>query len=80
MEIEFRSRKLRKRYEKSAEAAKAYGEWVGRKYIQRINLLKHAPDFNAVCALPGPDCHPLRGDRKGQIGRASCRERVSFTV
>lgn len=66
MEIEFRKKKLRKQYEQSAEAQKAYGQPVGRRYIQRINLLKSAPTFDAVCALPGLDCHPLKGDREGQ--------------
>ncbi|RMD89791.1 MAG: plasmid maintenance system killer [Calditrichaeota bacterium] len=66
MEVRFRTRKLRKQYEKSREAEKAYGPEVARRYIQRINILKQAHDINEVCALPGLRCHSLKGNRQGQ--------------
>lgn len=66
MNVRFRTRTLQREYEDGREAARAYGNQVGRKYIQRVNLIKSARDFEVVKALPGLDCHPLKGNRKGQ--------------
>jgi len=57
---------LKKCYLKLRVAAKTYNDQVARKYIQRINLIKTSKDLNAVMALPGLKCHPLKGKRKGQ--------------
>ena len=66
MEIRFRTRKLQRQYESSAEAARAYGRDVARKYIQRVDLIKAIHNLAEMKALPGLDCHPLKGDRAGQ--------------
>lgn len=66
MKTRFRTRTLQREYEDGSKAARAYGERVGRKYIQRVNLIKNALDFETLKALPGLDCHPLKGNRKGQ--------------
>lgn len=66
MKVVFRTRKLEKEYADGRLAVKAYGEQVARKYVQRVNLLKSARDFDTLKRLPGLDCHPLKGDRKGQ--------------
>ena len=66
MEIAFRTRKLQRQYERSADAMRAYGQQVGRKYIARINLMKQARDIDEIRQLPGLQCHPLKGDRAGQ--------------
>lgn len=66
MEVTYKSKKLRKQFEKSKEAIKAFGEQVGRRYIQRINIIKNARDIDELCRLPGLRCHPLKGDREGQ--------------
>jgi proteic killer suppression protein len=65
MEVKFRTRKLQRQYENHVEADRAYGEEVARRYIQRIELIKQVRDLDELKALPGLDCHPLRGDRKG---------------
>ncbi len=65
MEIEFRTSTLRKQYQLSDLAFRAYGEQVGRKYIQRINIIKHAKDFEELKSIRALRCHPLKGDRKG---------------
>ena len=65
MEVKFRTRKLQRQYENHVEADKAYGEEVARRYIQRIELIKQVRDLDELKALPGLDCHPLKGDRKG---------------
>lgn len=67
MEINFRTKKLEKCFKDSSLADQEYGNQVGRKYIQRINLIKAATDLDAIMKLPGLRCHPLKGDRKGQF-------------
>jgi len=66
VEIAFRTHKLKRRYERSADAIRAYGDEVGRKYIARINILKQARDIEELRQLPVLRCHPLKGDRAGQ--------------
>jgi toxin HigB-1 len=66
VEVTFRTRKLEREYQKIALAKKAYGEQVARKYIQRVNIIKHAAHLEELTTLPGLRCHPLKGDRKGQ--------------
>ena len=48
MEIAFRTRKLLRQYQRSADAARACGDEVGRKYIARIDLMKQARDIEEV--------------------------------
>jgi plasmid maintenance system killer protein len=50
------------------EGRLALGPDVGKKYIQRIDLLQEAADMAEVRKLPGLDCHLLKGGRKGQFG------------
>jgi proteic killer suppression protein len=64
--IEFRKNILRKQFENSAEAIKAYGEQVGRKYIERINILKRANNINELSQMHALRCHPLHGTRAGE--------------
>ena len=66
MQIQFRTKKLEKQYVQHKLAVKAYGNEVARKYIQRINIIKYAKDFDELSGLPGLRCHPLKGDREGQ--------------
>lgn len=81
MEVTFRTRKLRHEYEHSRKGVQAYGQAVARRYIERINIIKSATDIEELEKLPKLDCHPLKGDRKGQwsitlIGRV----RLIFTL
>ncbi len=81
MEIDFRTNKLEKCFRESGQANKEFGAQVGRKYIQRINLIKAAKDLNAVMKLPGLRCHPLKGNRKGQYAvNLTGFYRLIFTV
>lgn len=66
MQVNFRTRKLCKQYESGKEAVKAYGPEVGRKYVQRINIIRQTRTLAELQALPGLRCHPLKGDRQGQ--------------
>jgi len=66
LQLRFRNNKLQKQYEKSAEAEKAYGKQVAKKYIMRVTMLKSAKNFDELFSLPGWDFHPLKGNRKGE--------------
>ncbi len=66
LKISFKTTRLKKEYEDHRKASRSYGEQIARKYIQRVDLLKHARDLDEVKALPGLNCHPLKGNRKGQ--------------
>lgn len=66
MIISFKTTRLKKEYENERKASKSYGDQIARKYIQRVNLLKRAKNLDEVKTLPGLDCHPLKGNRKGQ--------------
>lgn len=81
MRISFKSNKLQTEYEHSRQGVKAYGEQVATKYVQRVNLLKRSRDLEEVKTLPGLDCHPLKGDRKGQWAiKLTGFYRLIFTV
>lgn len=44
-----------------------WGPVVARKYVQRIDIMQEASDLAEIEALPGLECHPLKGERKGQF-------------
>jgi len=67
VEVTFRTRKLNREYCNSAMAVKAYGEHVALKYVQRVNIIKHAKNIDELSRLPGLRCHPLKGNRQGQF-------------
>jgi proteic killer suppression protein len=66
LQIQFRTKKLENQYSRHKLAAKAYGNEVARKYVQRIEIIKQTKDFDELSGLPGLKCHPLKGDREGQ--------------
>jgi len=66
LQIQFHTNKLEKQYVQHKLAVKAYGNEVARKYVQRINIIKQARDFDELSVLPGLKCHPLKGGREGQ--------------
>ncbi|MBE3112838.1 MAG: type II toxin-antitoxin system RelE/ParE family toxin [Acidobacteria bacterium] len=68
MEVIFKTKRLEKCYLDHLQGRRAWGPEVGRKYIQRIDILQEAVDMAEVRKLPGLDCHPLKGGRKGQFG------------
>lgn len=66
MHVKFRDKKLEKCFLEHKKATREFGEKVARRFIQRVNILKHTPDYNTLMKLPGLRCHPLKGDRDGQ--------------
>ncbi len=66
MLVEFGSRALEERFRSSREAARAWGEPVGKKYIMRIRQAQAATTFTELQSLAALRVHPLRGRRRGQ--------------
>ena len=66
MQVEFRNKKLERCFTSQQQAFRAWGDVVGKKYIQRIGILQVSANLDVLCSLPGLKCHPLKGERKGQ--------------
>lgn len=64
--VKFRTGKLEKYYLHSKQSVREFGDKVGRKYIQRINIVKTTNSLDDLMKLPGLRCHPLKGARTGQ--------------
>jgi len=64
--IRFRTRKLEKQYTNHQEANRVYGKEVARKFIQRVNIIKHAGDLEELKRMPGLRCHELKGNLQGR--------------
>ena len=66
MEVTYRTRRLEGCYAEHKLAIREFGAEVGRRYIQRINLIKAARSVDDLPRLPGLRFHALTGDRQGQ--------------
>lgn len=66
MEVRFKTKRLRNRYENSDLAVRKYGGDVGRRYIGRVNIIKKAASMEDLKKLPMLQCHPLRGKYAGR--------------
>ena len=65
----------------SKQSIKEFGDQVGRKYIQRINIIKTTNGLDDLKKLPGLRCHALKGDRVGQYAiKLTGFHRLIFTV
>ena len=81
MIIEFRTNKLEKCFVEHRQAVREFGDKIARKYIQRVQLIKAANCLDEVMGLPGLNCHPLKGNRKGQYAiKLTGFYRLIFTV
>ena len=65
MEVQFRTKKLQKCFEKYKEASRAWGDKVARRYIERIQVLQNANSVEEVATFPFKH-HILSGDRVGE--------------
>lgn len=66
MRVEFRTGALKGCYTNSAAAARKWGDKVGRRYIERVNILKKARSADDLYKIPPLHFHPLKGDKKGR--------------
>ena len=67
MEVYFRTNLLRRNYEESARAIRAWGAEVGQRYVTRINALRRIKNFSAVYNIRSMRLHPLTGDMAGKL-------------
>lgn len=66
MEITFGTTKLRRAYENHADATRAWGEKIGRRYLQRVNEIYAAENARALGQIPAARLHPLKAGRRGE--------------
>ncbi len=66
MEVSFRTSKLRKAYEEADRAYREWGKDVGRKYVQRVEVLHNMPTFEGIKQIQAYRTHPLKGQRAGE--------------
>ena len=67
MQVIFRTRQLQRNYENQAHAVMEWGHDVGRRYVDRVNYLYEARDFNQLYDTRRLRLHPLRGSRTGEL-------------
>ncbi len=66
LQVDFRTKKLKRRYQTSDEAVRARGTKVGRKYIERVNIIKQVKNIDELAGMPALHFHELKGSRAGQ--------------
>jgi toxin HigB-1 len=49
-----------------AESSRIFGVPIGRKYIQRVLVLRAAENFSQLFGIQSLKLHPLKGNRAGQ--------------
>ena len=66
MDVEFRTRRLERCFERVSMAVREWGPEVGPRYVERVRAIQRARDFEHLYGFRALDLHPLRGDRRGQ--------------
>ena len=65
MIVTFRTKRLEQCYVEHQVAVRDFGKDVARRYIERINIVKHTASFEELAQLRALRYHPLKGDRAG---------------
>jgi len=66
VKIEFATNRLADASVSLSEASRLFGIPIGRKYIQRLAVLRATDKFTQLYGLRALRLHPLKGDRAGQ--------------
>lgn len=66
MEIEYLNNRLSDASISISESSRLFGVPVGRKYIQRLAILRAVEKFSQLFRFQALRLHPLRGNRAGQ--------------
>ncbi len=66
MDIEFATTRLAVASRSLSEASRLFGIPIGRKYIQRLAVLRATDNFAQLYGHRSLRLHPLKGDRAGQ--------------
>ncbi|MEW6033743.1 MAG: type II toxin-antitoxin system RelE/ParE family toxin [Chloroflexota bacterium] len=66
MEVEFSTNRLSVASLSLLEATRVFGVPIGRKYIQRVAVLRATDKFSQLYGHRALRLHPLKGNRAGQ--------------
>ena len=66
MDLEFSSKRLDKASLEFSESIRIFGVQIGRKYIQRLIVLRAIEKFSQLYGIRALNLHPLKGNRAGQ--------------
>jgi proteic killer suppression protein len=66
VDIEFAEARLLRASRSLSEATRHFGVPVGRKYIQRLAIIRAVDEFSQLFGLRALRLHPLLGNRAGQ--------------
>lgn len=67
MEIEVATNRLAAAARSLSEATRHFGAPIGRKYIQRLAVIRAVDKFTQLYGHRALRLHPLKGDRAGQF-------------
>ena len=80
MDIYYASRRLQAAAQSLQEANREFGV-LGRRYIERLQLLQAAPTFSELRKIQSLRIHPLKGTRAGEWAlKLNQNWRLVFTV
>ena len=65
MVVIFRTKRLEQCYVEHKVAVRDFGKEVARRYIERINIIKHTASLEELARLRTLRYQPLKGDRVG---------------
>ena len=66
MDIGFSAKRLERASLDFAESSRIFGVPIGRKYIQRVLVLRAAENFSQLFGIQSLKLHSLKGNRAGQ--------------
>ena len=66
MDIQYATNRLHAAGLTLSEATRVYGVSIGRKYIQRLAVIRAVDKFDDLYGHRALRLHPLRGERSGQ--------------
>jgi toxin HigB-1 len=66
VELEFLSKHLDKASLDFSESSRIFGTQIGRKYIQRLDILRAVEKFSQLYGFQALRLHPLKGNHTGQ--------------
>jgi proteic killer suppression protein len=66
VQVTFRTKRLQECYAAAKKAQREWDEKVARRYIERVNILKHAKSVDDLYKTPGLRFHPMKGDKEGR--------------
>lgn len=67
MEVRFRTRRLKRCFERIGLEVREWGPDVGLRYVEGVRIIGRARSFDDLYGLLALALHPLRGDRHGQF-------------